>query len=204
MANRYYEEKIECAPREVLRELQSKRLVEMVERCYSNVPLYKKRFDEIGLLPGDIKSIDDVKKLPFTYKDDLRDNYPFGMIAVPHDDLIRIHASSGTTGKQTVVGYTRNDIDVWAQGCARAIVAAGGSKSDFVHVSYGYGLFTGGMGLHYGAEKLGATAIPVSSGNTKRQVTILQDYGSDILCCTPSYAMYIGETARDMGIDTKS
>ena len=203
MANRYYEEKIECAPREVLRELQSKRLVEMVERCYSNVPLYKKRFDEVGLLPGDIKSIDDVKKLPFTYKDDLRDNYPFGMIAVPHDDLIRIHASSGTTGKQTVVGYTRNDIDVWAQGCARAIVAAGGSKSDFVHVSYGYGLFTGGMGLHYGAEKLGATAIPVSSGNTKRQVTILQDYGSDILCCTPSYAMYIGETARDMGIDTK-
>lgn len=204
MSNRYYDEKIECAPREVMRALQSERLVKMAERCYNNVPLYKKRFDEIGLLPGDIKSIDDVSKLPFTYKTDLRDNYPFGMFAVPYDDLIRIHASSGTTGKQTVVGYTRNDIDVWAQGCARAIVAAGGSKSDFVHVSYGYGLFTGGMGLHYGAEKLGATVIPVSSGNTKRQVTILQDYGSDILCCTPSYAMYIGETVRDMGIDPKT
>lgn len=204
MANRYYDEKIECAPREAIRALQSERLVKMAERCYNNVPLYKKRFDEIGLLPGDIKSIDDISKLPFTYKTDLRDNYPFGMFAVPYDDLIRIHASSGTTGKQTVVGYTRNDIDVWAQGCARAIVAAGGSKSDFVHVSYGYGLFTGGMGLHYGAEKLGATVIPVSSGNTRRQVTILQDYGSDILCCTPSYAMYIGETVRDMGIDPKT
>lgn len=168
------------------------------------MPLYKKRFDEMGLQPGDIRSIDDVTKLPFTYKTDLRDNYPFGLIAVPFDDLIRIHASSGTTGKQTVVGYTRNDIDVWAQGCARALVAAGGSKSDFVHVSYGYGLFTGGLGLHYGAEKLGATAIPVSAGNTARQVTILQDYGSDILCCTPSYAMYIGETVRDMGIDPKT
>lgn len=204
MSNRYYDEKMECAPREVMRALQSERLIKMAERCYNNVPLYKKRFDEIGLLPGDIKSIDDVSKLPFTYKTDLRDNYPFGMFAVPYDDLIRIHASSGTTGKQTVVGYTRNDIDAWAQGCARAIVAAGGSKSDFVHVSYGYGLFTGGMGLHYGAEKLGATVIPVSSGNTKRQVTILQDYGSDILCCTPSYAMYIGETVRDMGIDPKT
>ena len=142
--------------------------------------------------------------LPFTYKTDLRDNYPFGMIAVPKEQLVRIHASSGTTGKQTVVGYTKNDIDVWAKGAARALVAAGATKSDYIHVSYGYGLFTGGLGLHYGAEMLGATAIPVSSGNTKRQVDILRDYGSDFLCCTPSYAMYIGETVRDMGIDPKT
>ena len=158
----------------------------------------------MGLLPGDIKSIDDIHKLPFTYKTDLRDNYPFGMIAVPKEQLVRIHASSGTTGKQTVVGYTKNDIDVWAKGAARALVAAGATKSDYIHVSYGYGLFTGGLGLHYGAEMLGATAIPVSSGNTKRQVDILRDYGSDFLCCTPSYAMYIGETMRDMGIDPKT
>ena len=204
MADKFYDPQMECADRETMHALQSRRLVTMVEHCYSHVPLYKKRFDEMGLQPGDIRSIDDVAKLPFTYKTDLRDNYPFGLIAVPFDDLIRVHASSGTTGKQTVVGYTRNDIDVWAQGCARALVAAGGSKADFVHVSYGYGLFTGGLGLHYGADKLGATAIPVSVGNTARQVTILQDYGSDILCCTPSYAMYIGETVRDMGIDPKT
>ena len=184
--------------------IQSRRLVKMVENCYNNVPLYKKRFDEMGLLPGDIKSIDDIHKLPYPYQTDLRDNYPFGMIAVPKEQLVRIHASSGTTGKQTVVGYTKNDIDVWAKGAARALVAAGATKSDYIHVSYGYGLFTGGLGLHYGAEMLGATAIPVSSGNTKRQVDILRDYGSDFLCCTPSYAMYIGETVRDMGIDPKT
>lgn len=204
MAENYFNKEMECADREVMRKLQSEKLVKMVKSCYENVPLYKKRFDEMGLKPEDIKSIDDITKLPFTYKTDLRDTYPFGMFAVPHEDLIRIHASSGTTGKQTVVGYTKNDVDVWAEGCARAIVAAGGSKKDFIHVSYGYGLFTGGLGLHYGAEKLGATAIPVSSGNTKRQVTIIQDYGSDILCCTPSYAMFIGETMRDMGVDPKS
>ena len=175
-----------------------------MERCYNNVPLYKQRMDEAGILPGDIKDIDDVKKLPFTTKQDLRDTYPFGLFAVPREELARIHASSGTTGKQTVVGYTKADIDAWATGAARSIVMAGGTKADLVHVSYGYGLFTGGLGLHYGAEKLGATAIPVSSGNTKRQVQILQDYGSDILCCTPSYAMYIGETVRDMGIDPKT
>ena len=160
--------------------------------------------DEAGILPGDIKDIDDVKKLPFTTKQDLRDTYPFGLFAVPREELARIHASSGTTGKQTVVGYTKADVDAWATGAARSIVMAGGTKADLVHVSYGYGLFTGGLGLHYGAEKLGATAIPVSSGNTKRQVQILQDYGSDILCCTPSYAMYIGETVRDMGVDPKT
>lgn len=204
MQDNYFEPDLETAPREVLHWIQSRRLVKMVENCYNNVPLYKKRFDEMGLLPGDIKSIDDIHKLPFTYKTDLRDNYPFGMIAVPKEQLVRIHASSGTTGKQTVVGYTKNDIDVWAKGTARALVAAGATKSDYIHVSYGYGLFTGGLGLHYGAEMLGATAIPVSSGNTKRQVDILRDYGSDFLCCTPSYAMYIGETVRDMGIDPKT
>ena len=204
MQENYFEPDLETAPREVLHWIQSRRLVKMVENCYRNVPLYKKRFDEIGLLPGDIKSIDDISKLPFTYKNDLRDNYPFGMIAVPKEQLVRIHASSGTTGKQTVVGYTKNDIDAWAKGAARALVAAGATKSDYIHVSYGYGLFTGGLGLHYGAEMLGATAIPVSSGNTKRQVDILRDYGSDFLCCTPSYAMYIGETVRDMGIDPKT
>ena len=204
MQDNYFEPDLETAPREVLHWIQSRRLVKMVENCYNNVPLYKKRFDEMSLLPGDIKSIDDIHKLPFTYKTDLRDNYPFGMIAVPKEQLVRIHASSGTTGKQTVVGYTKNDIDVWAKGAARALVAAGATKSDYIHVSYGYGLFTGGLGLHYGAEMLGATAIPVSSGNTKRQVDILRDYGSDFLCCTPSYAMYIGETVRDMGIDPKT
>lgn len=200
----YYAPELECASREAMRKLQSERLVSMVKRCYENIPFYKKQFDEIGLLPGDIRSIDDITKLPFTVKQDLRDTYPFGMVAVPRGELARVHASSGTTGKQTVVAYTKQDVDVWAQCAARSIVEAGGTREDFVHVSYGYGLFTGGLGLHYGAEKLGATAIPVSTGNTDRQVQILQDYGSDILCCTPSYAMFIGETVRDKGIDPKS
>ena len=201
MQGNYFQPEIECASREVMHYIQSKRLRRLVERCYQNVPVYRKRMDEMGVLPGDIKEIEDVRKLPFTTKTDLRDNYPFGLFAVPKAQLARIHASSGTTGKQTVVGYTKADIDAWATGAARSIMMVGGPKEDFVHVSYGYGLFTGGLGLHDGAEKLGATAIPVSSGNTKRQVQILQDYGSDILCCTPSYAMYIGETVRDMGID---
>ena len=201
MQGNYFQPEIECASREVMHYIQSKRLRRLVERCYQNVPVYRKRMDEMGVLPGDIKEIEDVRKLPFTTKTDLRDNYPFGLFAVPKAQLARIHASSGTTGKQTVVGYTKADIDAWSTGAARSIMMVGGTKEDFVHVSYGYGLFTGGLGLHYGAEKLGATAIPVSSGNTKRQVQILQDYGSDILCCTPSYAMYIGETVRDMGID---
>ena len=200
----YFQPEIECASRETLREIQSQRLRDMVKRCYENVPLYKKRFDEMGLKPEDIQSIDDLYKLPFTTKQDLRDTYPFGLVAVPRDDLARVHASSGTTGKQTVVAYTEHDLDVWATGAARSIVGCGGTHEDFVHVSYGYGLFTGGLGLHDGAEKMGATVIPVSSGNTSRQVQILQDYGSDILCCTPSYAMYIGETVRDKGIDPKS
>ena len=199
-----YRPEIECASRDYLHALQSARLINMVRHAYEHVPFYKQKFDEIGLRPEDIHSIDDISKLPFTVKTDLRDNYPFGMFAVPQSDVVRIHASSGTTGKQTVVGYTQHDIEVWAEGAARAITAAGGTKDDIIHVSYGYGLFTGGLGLHYGAEAMGATALPVSSGNTKRQVQLLQDFGSDILCCTPSYAMFIGETVRDMGIDPKS
>lgn len=202
MQQNYFNSEIELASREYLHALQSARLIKMVENCYNNVPFYKQKFDEIGLLPGDIKSIDDITKLPFTVKQDLRDNYPFGLFAVPREKLIRIHASSGTTGKQTVVGYTQHDIDIWAEGAARAISAAGGKKGDYIHVSYGYGLFTGGLGLHYGAEKLGATAIPVSAGNTNRQMQILQDFGSDIICCTPSYAMFIGESLKAAGIDS--
>ena len=197
----YYQPEVECASRDYLHAVQSARLIRMVRNAYDNIPFYKRKLDEAGVSPEDIHTIDDVVKLPFTVKNDLRDNYPYGLFAVPPRELMRIHASSGTTGKQTVVGYTAHDVDVWAQGAARALAAAGCTKDDFVHVSYGYGLFTGGLGLHYGAEKLGATAIPVSSGNTKRQVQILQDFGSDFLCCTPSYAMFIGETVRDMGID---
>lgn len=196
-----YQPEIESASRDYLHAVQSARLIKMVKNAYENVPFYKKQLDDAGLEPGDIHSIDDIIKLPFTLKTDLRDNFPYGLFAVPPRELVRIHASSGTTGKQTVVGYTAHDIDVWATGAARALSAAGCTTEDFVHVSYGYGLFTGGLGLHYGVEKLGATAIPVSSGNTKRQVQILQDFGSDFLCCTPSYAMFIGETVRDMGID---
>lgn len=203
MENHYFQPEVECADRESLRELQSQRLREMITRCYEKVPFYRQKLDEAGIKPEDIKSVDDIKRLPFTTKTDLRDNYPYGLFAVPREELIRIHASSGTTGNPTVVGYTRHDIDVWADGAARALAAAGCTTSDFVHVSYGYGLFTGGLGLHYGAEKLGAAVIPVSSGNTQRQVQILKDFGSNFLCCTPSYAAYIGETCRDMGVDTR-
>ena len=199
-----YQPEIEGASRDYLHAIQSARLIRMVKHAYDNVPFYKKKLNEMGLTPEDIHSIEDISKLPFTVKDDLRDHYPFGLFAVPQSEIIRIHASSGTTGKPTVVGYTEHDIQVWADGAARALSAAGCTKNDLVHVSYGYGLFTGGLGLHYGAERLGATALPVSSGNTQRQVQLLQDFGSDFLCCTPSYAMFIGETVRNMGIDPQS
>jgi len=199
-----YQPEIETASRDCLHAVQSERLRGMVRNCYDSVPFYRAKFDEIGLQPGDIQSIDDITKLPFTTKQDLRDTYPYGLFAVPKEKLVRIHASSGTTGKQTVVGYTQRDIQRWSESAARALVAAGCTKEDYVHVSYGYGLFTGGLGLHYGAELLGATVIPVSSGNTKRQVQILQDFGSNYLCCTPSYAMYIGETLAEMGVDPKT
>lgn len=194
----------EAASREQMAALQSERLVKTVKRVYDNIPFYKDKFDSLGIKPGDIRGIEDITKLPFTVKTDLRDNYPFGLFAVPQSELVRIHASSGTTGKQTVVGYTAKDIEVWAECAARSIAAAGGTREDIVHVSYGYGLFTGGLGLHYGAEYLGATALPVSTGNTKRQIQLFQDFGSTILCCTPSYAMYLGETMREMGISPDS
>ena len=204
MDKNYFTPWVECASRETMLGIQSSRLSDMVRRCYDNVPFYRQRLDEAGIQPHHIRSVDDLSKLPFTYKQDLRDTYPFGMFAVPKKELVRIHSSSGTTGKMTVVGYTQRDIDDWAEDAARAIVAAGGTMEDSIHVSYGYGLFTGGLGLHYGAEKLGATAIPVSSGNTRRQIDILRDFNSNILCCTPSYAMYIGETMKEMGIDAST
>ncbi|MDD4773824.1 MAG: phenylacetate--CoA ligase [Eubacteriales bacterium] len=200
----YYNKSIETATYDEMFHLQSYRLSKTVRRAYDNVPLYKQRIDAAGIFPEDIKSVDDLRKLPYTQKKDLRDTYPYGMFAVPRNKLVRVHASSGTTGKQTVVGYTQNDIDLWSECVARALVAAGTTEDDFVHVSYGYGLFTGGLGLHYGVEKLGATAIPASSGNTARQITMLQDFGSSVLCCTPSYALYISDVLRQQNIDPKT
>lgn len=197
---KYYNESIETASRDKLAALQSERLVKTVKRVYDNVPAYRKKMDDIGLKPEDIKSVDDLSKLPFTYKQDLRDNYPYGLFACPMRDVVRIHASSGTTGKQTVVGYTENDLDMWAECAARAIVAAGGTPDDIVHVSYGYGLFTGGLGIHAGAQKLGAAVVPASTGNTRRQLQIFKDFGSTILCCTPSYAMYLADSLAEYGI----
>ena len=196
----FFNKKIETMAREDLKNLQAERLRKTVERVYNNVPLYRERFDEYGIKPEHIKTVDDLKNLPFTYKTDLRDTYPYGLFAAPMRDVVRIHASSGTTGKQTVVGYTKNDIDVWAECVARAMVSVGGSSEDIVHVSYGYGLFTGGLGLHEGATKLGAAVVPVSTGNTARQINIFKDFGSTILCCTPSYAMYLAEALKESGI----
>lgn len=200
MEHLYFNKEVETMSREAMRELQSKRLIDTVKRVYDNVPLYRKKMDDIGLLPGDIKSIDDLHKLPYTYKTDLRDAYPYGMFAVPIDDVARIHASSGTTGKQTVVGYTNNDLHMWAECVARGLASIGVTKKDFIHVSYGYGLFTGGLGLHDGGQLLGATVIPASTGNTARQMQILQDFKSSVLCCTPSYALYLGEALRENNI----
>ncbi len=186
-----------------LRALRSWRLVRTVRHAYENVPCYKRKFDEAGLSPEDIKGIDDLAKIPFTTKPDFRDNYPFGMFAVPMDQIVRVHASSGTTGKSTVVGYTHNDVATWAELMARTLGAGGTTRGDVVQNAYGYGLFTGGLGAHYGAEKIGASVIPISGGNSKRQIQIMQDFGSTVLCCTPSYALLLGETAREMGVDWK-
>ena len=191
---RYYQPEIETASRETIRALQNERLVATVKRVFENVPFYREKMLQAGVTPEDIHSVEDLKKLPFSYKQDLRDTYPYGLFAVPLKDVVRLHASSGTTGKQIVVGYTKKDMDVWADCCARALTAAGCTEEDIVHISYGYGLFTGGLGADGGALKLGATAIPVSSGNTQRQVTILKDFKPTILCCTPSYALHIAET----------
>jgi phenylacetate-CoA ligase len=198
-----WDEEFETLPREALEALQLKRLAATAERVYATVPFYKKKFDEQGVRPSDIKSLKDLRRLPFTTKLDLRDNYPFGLFAVPMEQVVRIHASSGTTGKPTVVGYTRRDINSWAELMARSLAAAGGHKNDIIHNAYGYGLFTGGLGVHYGAEKLGASVIPISGGNSKRQIIIMQDFGSTVLTCTPSYALFLAETAQEMGVDFK-
>ena len=199
----FFEEKIQTTSRSELADLQGRQLRDMVERAYAKVPFYKKKLDDHGISPSDIHSIDDIVKLPFTTKEDFRDNYPFGMFAVPLDDVVRVHASSGTTGKPTVVGYTKNDIDLWASTCARTLACGGGTARDVVQVAYGYGLFTGGLGMHYGGEKLGATVVPMSGGNTKRQIMLMQDFGTTLLCCTPSYALQVIEVAEEMGVDMK-
>ena len=190
--------------REELLKLQGERVASMVKRVYDSVPFYRKKLQEKGIEPGDIRTIDDLKKLPFTTKQDLRDNYPFGLFTVPQTDIVRIHASSGTTGKSTVVGYTHNDIQMWSEVVARSLSMAGIGKSDMIQVAYGYGLFTGGLGLHYGAEKVGATVIPISGGNTKKQLQLMEDFGSTVLACTPSYAAYLGEALVEEKIDPKN
>ena len=195
--NRHFE----CMDRDELRRVQSERLVETVERVYFNVPYYRHKMQEAGLGPEKIRSIDDLEKLPYTTKQDLRDNYPFGLFAVPMSEIVRIHASSGTTGKSTVVGYTRNDISTWSEVMARTLTSAGANRNDFIQIAYGYGLFTGGLGLHYGGEKIGASVIPISGGNTMRQIEIMRDFGSTVLACTPSYALYLAEAIQESGID---
>lgn len=197
---KYWNEKIECMDREELKKLQSERLVALVERVYEKVPTYRKKMDDIGLLPSDIKSIEDITKLPFTVKQDLRDAYPFGLFAVPMTDITRIHASSGTTGKQTVVGYTKNDLKTWSECVARGLTSCGITSDSMMHVAYGYGLFTGGFGVHYGVETVGATVIPVSTGNTQRQVTLIKDFKPDGICCTPSYALSLAEELHKEGL----
>lgn len=195
-----WNEKIECASREEMRNIQSARLKDTVQRIYHAVPSYRKKMQEIGLTPHDIHSINDLVKLPFTTKADLRDNYPFGLFTVPMSEIVRLHASSGTTGKPTVVGYTRKDIQMWSEVVSRSLCMAGVHHHDIVQIAYGYGLFTGGLGLHYGTENLGASVIPISGGNSAKQIQLMEDFGSSVLCCTPSYALNLAEVMKDMGV----
>lgn len=196
----YYQKEIECMSREDMIKLQSERLVAAVKRVYENVPFYKRKMDEKGVTPDDIKSIDDLHKLPFITKDDLRDEYPYGLLAKPLSECVRIHSTSGTTGKRVVAFYTQHDIDLWDDCCARAIVAAGGSNEDVCQIAYGFGLFTGGAGLNGGSHKVGCLTLPMSSGNTERQIQFMTDLGSTILCCTPSYAAYLAESIKEKGV----
>jgi len=198
-----WNDEFETLPREALESLQLKRLKSVVEKVYSTVPFYRRSFDETGVKPEQIRSLDDLRRLPFTLKQDMRNSYPYGLFAVPLDQIVRIHASSGTTGKPTVVGYTRRDIDNWAEMMARSFVAAGAHRGDLIHNAYGYGLFTGGLGAHYGAEKLGASVIPMSGGNTKKQILIMHDFGSTVITCTPSYSLYLAEAIREEGLDIR-
>ena len=197
---RYYQPEIECASREQIRQWQSERLAAQVQNVWDNVPLYRERMKEAGLEPGDIQSVDDLHKLPFITKDDLREAYPYGLLARPLEDCVRIQSTSGTTGRRVVAFYTQHDIDLWEDCCARAITAAGGTKGDVCHVSYGYGLFTGGPGLNGGSHKVGCLTLPMSSGNTERQIQFMTDLGSTILCCTPSYAAYLAESIMERGL----
>jgi phenylacetate-CoA ligase len=199
-----WNEEYETLSREKLETLQLKRLQDLVERVYFRVKPYREMMDEAGVKPEDVKTLADINKPPFTTKDFLRDNYPFGLFTIPLDQVVRVHASSGTTGKPTVVGYTKRDIETWAEVMARSLACGGVQRGDVVHNAYGYGLFTGGLGAHYGAEKLGATVIPISGGQTKRQILIMQDFGSTVLLSTPSYALNMADTMADMGVDATS
>lgn len=194
-----WNESKECMSRDERTAMQSARLMKLVNRVYHNVPFYRKKLQALGLEPGDIRSIEDITKLPFTTKEDLRDNYPFGLLAVPESEIVRLHASSGTTGKATVVSYTRKDIELWQECVARVLAMTGVTKCDKVQVAYGYGLFTGGLGLHYGVENLGATVIPMSTGNTKKLITMMEDFQATAIACTPSYLLHIAETIEDNG-----
>jgi len=194
----------ECMPEDKLKQLQLKRLKNTVLKAYERVPYYRKKFDEAGFKPKDLKTLEDIRKIPFTSKADLREVYPFGMFASPLSEIVEIHMSSGTTGKPVVAGYTRSDIGVWAEVMARCLTMAGATRDDIVQNCYGYGLFTGGFGVHYGAQKIGALVVPASAGNTRRQIEIMRDFGSTILTCTPSYALYMAEVAQEMGIDPTS
>ena len=194
-----WNESKECMSRDEMHALQSARLVKMVERVYYNVPFYRKKMQEMGLELGDVKGIEDITKLPFTTKSDLRDNYPFGLLAVPRSEIVRVHASSGTTGKATVVAYTRKDLDLWSECVARAFTMAGVNREDTIQIAYGYGLFTGGLGAHAGAERLGATVVPMSTGNTKKLTTMMKDFDVTAIACTPSYLLHIAETLEEMG-----
>ena len=199
----YYQQDMECASPDKLKSVQSERLVKTVQHVYKNVPYYRDKMDQKGVKPEDIKSVDDLYKLPFLSKDDLRDAYPYGLLALPLKDVVRIQSTSGTTGRRVVAFYTQKDLDLWEECCARAIVAAGGNEDDVVHVCYGYGLFTGGPGLNGGSHKVGALTLPMSSGNTERQIQFMCDLGSTILCCTPSYAAFLAETIINQGLQNK-
>lgn len=200
----YFNEEFETLPRAALEALQLKRLKSVLERVYNNVPFYRSSFDSAGVNPDSIRSLSDLQRLPFTTKQDMRDSYPYALFAAPMEEIVRIHASSGTTGKPTVVGYTKKDIENWADLMARTLMAAGAHKGDIIHNAYGYGLFTGGLGVHNGAERLGASVIPISGGNTARQLMIMQDFGSTVITCTPSYALFMAEEARAEGLDFKN
>ena len=199
-----YNEEFETLPREVLESLQLKRLQQVLQRVYHTVGFYKKVFDEAGVNPENIKTLADIRRLPFTAKEHLKDNYPFGLFAAPMSSIVRLHASSGTTGRPIVGGYTKRDIDTWSELMARCFVAAGLTKNDIIHNAHIYGLFTGGLGVHYGAERLGASVIPISGGNTKRQIMILQDFGPTAICCTPSYALNLAAQGAAMGVDMQA